>query len=61
MICPKTFKPCIDDICYAGGCMLLQGEPMLERCPGCGAIVSSDEIVGETCSECPEDGDYGYD
>ena len=29
---PKTLKGCIDDICYGSGCMLLQGEPMLETC-----------------------------
>jgi hypothetical protein len=39
--CPADGKPCIDDLCYGGGC-LRTGEPMLTPCPGCGALVGID-------------------
>jgi hypothetical protein len=49
-VCPADFRPCIDDLCRGSGCMLLEGEPMLERCSGgCGAYVATD---GSGSSDC---------
>lgn len=66
MFCPKTFKPCIDDLCRGGaGCFLLGGEPLYEYCPGCKNLVSSedredctcepDEFEWDECDECGVD------
>jgi hypothetical protein len=52
-ICPKDLKPCIDDLCYGSGCLRLDGEPMLERCPGgCGALVPIDGSDPDDACEC---------
>lgn len=29
MRCPKDFKPCIDSLCRGGGCIQMEGEPLL--------------------------------
>ena len=50
MLCPKDFKPCCDDLCYGGGC-LITGEAMYERCGGCGALVSDDDHENCTCDD----------
>lgn len=42
MICPKDFQPCIDDLCYGGGCIRMEGMAVYEKCDGCGALVSDD-------------------
>jgi hypothetical protein len=41
--CPKDGKPCLDDICYGGGCIRSKyHESILMRCDGCGQLVSAD-------------------
>lgn len=48
--CPKDGRPCMDDLCYGGGCLLLQGEPMLDRCEECGEL---DQIgLSGLCQDC---------
>mgnify|MGYP001573325064 CR=1 FL=1 len=42
LFCPKDLKPCIDDLCYSGGCILLGGMDMLEQCSNCGELLSGD-------------------
>lgn len=51
VICPKTLHPCIDDLCYGGGCLELGGAPMLSKCPGCGALISDEDDMNCTCEE----------
>lgn len=41
-ICPKDGEPCIDDLCYGGGCLQCPGVAPLERCEGCGNLVGID-------------------
>jgi hypothetical protein len=53
MLCPKDFKPCIDDLCYGGGCLEMDGAPMYSRCDGCGAPVSDEDMDLCTCD--PDD------
>ena len=50
MWCPVDLHGCVDDLCYAGTCILLPGVPMLERCMGCGAWIQ-DGLAGY-CDEC---------
>jgi len=49
MRCPKDLKPCIDDLCYGGGCIRMDGAPMYSRCDGCGALISEDDHEDCTC------------
>jgi hypothetical protein len=60
-ICPATLKPCIDDLCYGGGCMnpLAYGEPMLTECVGCGKLIAADGSDTDGC-ECDPD-EWGDD
>jgi hypothetical protein len=51
-ICPKDFKPCMDDLCYAGNCILM-GIATLSKCSRCGQIVGEDI----ECDCPPEGGD----
>ena len=55
MFCPRDLRPCIDDLCYGGGCIELDGAPLYTRC-ACGALVSEDDH--EACSCEPSDEDY---
>lgn len=48
MLCPKDMKPCCDDLCYGGAC-ILTGLAMYRRCFGCGALVSDDDHDSCTC------------
>lgn len=55
-ICPATLKPCIDDLCYGNGCLMLWGAPMLVRsmlvrCYGCGQLIALDGSNSDAC-EC---------
>ena len=57
-ICPKNFRPCIDDLCYAGDCLALPGVPPLTHCGGCGELVGLDGSDPLDSCECPlGDGD----
>ncbi len=56
--CPADHKPCIDDLCYGGGCLALGGEPMLDRCHGCGQLVPVD---GSDSGDCECEPDYDDD
>lgn len=50
-ICPKDFKPCIDDVCYGAGCMKSPyHESVLLPCDGCGGLMEADE--GHYCEDC---------
>lgn len=53
-ICPKDLKPCIDDLCFGGSCLLLPGVCPLTRCNGCGQFVSLDGSDLEDCECEPE-------
>jgi hypothetical protein len=53
--CPTDMRPCIDDGCGGGTCMLT-GAPCAERCPRCGVVF--DEYVD--CA-CLPDGDDDFD
>lgn len=54
-ICPDTFQPCVDDLCYGSGCLRLPGEPMLVPCPGCNVLVAADGSDREDCDCGPDD------
>ena len=56
MLCPKNLAPCCDDLCYGGGCIEMNGAAMYERCGGCGALISDDDVEECTC----EDDRYDY-
>ncbi len=58
MICPKDFQPCVDDMCYGGGCMRMNGEPMLTRCDSCGCIC--DDNLNGVCDLCELDDEQDY-
>lgn len=55
-LCPKDWKPCCDDLCYGAGC-LRTGQPMYERCSGCGNYVAIDWSDDDDCT-CDYDDDY---
>lgn len=55
MICPKSGMGCPDDLCHGGGCMEMDGYPMLSVCAVCGGTVD-DEI--QDCGTCSCDNDY---
>jgi hypothetical protein len=57
MICPRDGKPCCDDLCYGGGCLRMDGYPMLSVCTFCGGLI--DNEIHE-CSTCTCDDEY-YD
>lgn len=48
MICPKDLRPCIDDLCYGGGCIEMDGAPMYYKC-SCGQLVSDDDMDNCLC------------
>jgi hypothetical protein len=52
MVCPKDFKPCIDDLCYGGGCIRMPGYPMIRRCEYCGQLVDDE---GDLECDCEND------
>ena len=54
MFCPKDGKTCCDDLCYGGGCLQMDGAPMLYKCE-CGALVSDDDHMDCTCEESEHD------
>lgn len=57
MLCPADLKPCCDDLCYGGGC-LLNGEEMIPPCAKCGRPCLTDDGEADTggfyCEECAE-------
>jgi hypothetical protein len=59
-ICPKDFTPCCDDLCHGGGCLRMQGSPMLQVCPVYGGL-NELELSQLKCScddqDYPEDDD----
>ncbi len=54
MICPADLKPCIDDLCYGGGCLRMGGETMLSPCYVCGNLIPSDGSEPCDCDGEPE-------
>lgn len=65
MLCPKTLKPCCDDICHGSGC-LATGSEMIPTCGKCGGPMMTDDgepdYSGLICEKCagPCDEDYDY-
>ena len=53
-ICPRTMEPCIDDMCYGGGCMEMEGYEMLEVCQFCGGTIDHEIAECSTCT-CDEE------
>lgn len=49
MLCPATGKGCCDDLCHGGGCLSMDGYPMLSECNICGGTI--DEAIPD-CSTC---------
>lgn len=60
--CPVDEKPCIDDLCYGGGCARTPyGDAMLEPCDGCGVLWPEDDLFNGYCEECiSDDGDDAW-
>jgi len=57
MVCPSDGRPCCDDLCHGGGCVLMDGYAMLQRCQVCGGTI--DPGIPD-CSTCTcEDGPNG--
>lgn len=50
-ICPKDGTACCDDLCHGGGCIQMDGYPMLERCDRCGRIIDEDLLDDCSCDE----------
>ena len=50
MLCPKDLKPCCDDLCYGGGCIEMDGYPMLTVCYKCGGAIDKEIPECSTCS-----------
>ena len=56
MLCPKDGEPCCDDLCYGGGCIQMDGYPMIRLCPFCNGEIDEELPEFNTCT-C-EDEDY---
>lgn len=56
-ICPADMKACCDDLCHGGGCLVMEGYPMLERCDVCGGTVDDGDLDIGTCT-CGDEDDY---
>jgi hypothetical protein len=52
-LCPKDLRPCCDDLCRGGGC-LITGEELYYFCTGCKHPIS-DEDQGNCICEPDED------
>lgn len=61
MYCPVDFKPCCDDLCYGGGCIRANGEPMYYPCPGCHKLISDDDTDMCRCDPCDEFEDHPHE
>ena len=65
MLCPKTLKPCCDDLCYGSGC-LATGSEMIPTCGKCGGPMMTDDCEpdnsGLICEDCayPDGDEYDY-
>jgi hypothetical protein len=55
MLCPKTLKPCCDDLCHGSGC-LATGSEMIPTCSQCGGPMMTDDgepdNSGLLCDKC---------
>lgn len=60
MLCPKDMKPCCDDLCHGGGCLEMEGYPMLGVCDFCGGVID-DEIPDCSTCTCGDEDDYDED
>jgi len=54
MLCPKDGRNCMDDLCYGGGCLAMDGYPMLGVCDFCGGSIDEEIPDCGTCS-CGDD------
>lgn len=59
MLCPKTNKPCCDDLCHGSGCLEMDGYPMLKICDRCGGTIDEEIHDCGTCS-CDDDYDFNF-
>jgi hypothetical protein len=50
MICPKDDTPCCDDLCLLGGCLQMDGYPMLKVCNICGGTIDEEILDCGTCT-----------
>jgi len=53
-LCPNDLRPCCDDLCRGGGC-LITGEELYYHCPGCKRLVSDEDQESCTCEDDLED------
>lgn len=60
-ICPATGQVCIDDLCYGGGCLKGDGEPLLGVCDECGGIVDETATLSVHGGYCGCDDDWWPD
>ena len=64
MLCPKTLKPCVDDVCHGSGCLAYPGAgiDMIPQCQLCGAPLmdnSGEPILSALiCDECVENNEW---
>lgn len=52
MFCPKDLLPCSDDLCRGSLTCFELGERMLDKCSGCGNLVSDEDHEDCTCDPC---------
>ena len=53
-VCPVDMQGCCDDICRGAGCVMADGEPMIEICEICKREVGEDCICFDECAEDPK-------
>ncbi len=58
-ICPKDFKPCIDDMCRGSDMCALGGGELISKCTACGGL-QCDFFDNCTCDPWYQD-DEDYD
>lgn len=59
-ICPKDLKPYVDDLCHGGGCLAMDGYPMLQICDVCHGLIDEEIPECSTCT-CEDEDDYYYE
>lgn len=58
MRCPKDGSACCDDLCHGGGCLEMNGYPMLAECNVCGGTIDEEIPDCGTCT-CDDYEDIG--
>jgi hypothetical protein len=49
-VCPVDGKGCCDDLCYGGGCLRMEGYPMLVVCDFCHGLIDEEMPELSTCA-----------